>query len=107
MEKLFNTKTISANAFGVSLKYQNETSKIIFGGYDKTIVPSFGAFIWFPLVNTDYWSVGITEVFYNGIPLNATEDVGVLDTGTSLVYFNNNTFQPIWADIVSRHADGA
>ena len=105
VKKLYFTKTIDIHAFGVSYLNEGEDSKIIFGGYDKTIVPSLDNFTWFDLVDTFYWSINITGVFHHGENLNASETVGVLDTGTSLVYFNYNTFLPIWEDIQSKHEE--
>lgn len=102
VKKLYLTKSIDIYAFGVSYLFTDEQSKIIFGGWDKTIVPSLNNFTWFPLVNTNYWSINITGAFFAGVNLKPIETIGILDTGTSLLYLNYATFSQMWTKIKTK-----
>lgn len=58
--ELFNAGIISANSFGVNFKHDDETSYIILGGYDTSIVTDSTLFEWVDLIDNDYWSVGVS-----------------------------------------------
>jgi hypothetical protein len=106
-EQIFYARRTVANVFGVSyLGYNEGQSKIIFGGYDKNIVPSFSDFYFFPLRERFYWSINITSVFMEDRTVNSTTQWGILDTGTSLTYFIESDLDVIMDAYGENHSCG-
>jgi hypothetical protein len=101
MESLVAAGIIGENKFGVDYRHTSQTSKITLGGYDTSVVANESLFTWINLTETSYWTLNLTAVSYNGTSFTLSAKRGILDTGTSLTYFETADFNIIWAAITS------
>lgn len=99
VKQLYDKGVIPKNTFGVNYQFTGAESTIILGGYDRSIVANDTLFSWVDLANTFYWSVDLKETTYGGEDLNLDATRAILDTGTSLTYFQNNDFNKIFSKI--------
>ena len=101
--KLYENGIIGANAFGVSYRDTTETSKIVLGGYDTSIVTNSSLFTYVPLRDTNYWSLNLKQTKYGTVDLELQAVRGILDTGTSLTLFSNQNgdWDKVYAQISS------
>jgi saccharopepsin len=90
--QLYKQGIIKKNAFGISFTDTSSSSSITFGGYDPTLVPSESNFTYISLHSKYFWAPKIRHVIYSGKELSLDVDLAILDSGTSLVYLPENTF---------------
>lgn len=100
-EQLFVTQfyeggAISENGFGVNYRDSALTSTILLGGWDTTIVANESLFSYVPLKDTGYWSLPIGDITYGNVSMKMSAGRGILDTGTSLTYFEQDDFDLLW-----------
>ena len=103
VEALFNAGFISANAFSTDYRSTSETSKITIGGYDTSIVSDFNDFQFVSIVGSFHWEVPCSMIAYNGTDQGLNASIGILDTGTSLTYFEtpNGDWDKIYGNMTS------
>lgn len=77
--KLFEAGYISENAFGLNINPSPANSKIILGGYDKSIVGEKPVFANIPLRSTDDWRVTLHRLKYDNQTFYAKGGVAVFD----------------------------
>ena len=101
VSKLYLAGLISANAFGVSYRVTTDTSKIVLGGYDTTIVTNSSLFSYVSLYDTTYWSLPLSATSYANTDLGLSAARLILDTGTSFVYFSTSDWTILYNKISS------
>mmetsp|Transcript_16600 Transcript_16600/g.19200 ORF Transcript_16600/g.19200 Transcript_16600/m.19200 type:complete len:142 (-) Transcript_16600:378-803(-) len=99
VERLFSNGIISEHGFGVNYRSTSETSKIILGGYDTSVVTDSTKMTYVPLRDTTYWSLNLLATSYGSTSLTLTAKRFILDTGTSLTYFNTDDWNTIYGQI--------
>jgi len=86
--------------FGVSFRLNSDPlgSWIDYGGYDTAIAPTDESISWVNLQNTFYWTIPINDLHYNGVAVEklSTLTGGVVDTGTSLMHFDQTTYTALY-----------
>lgn len=96
VQRLYEEGVISNNVFGVDYRFENETSKIVLGGYDTNVVTDPNLFTYVSLRDTSYWSLPLQSTSYGEQTVNLKATRGVLDTGTSLTYFQTEDWKEIY-----------
>ena len=99
--KLFSAGVISANGFGIMYRTTTDTSKIVLGGYDTSIVTNSSLFSYVTLMDTTYWSLPLSKTYYAGSEVSISAKRLILDTGTSLLYFSTSDWTTIYDKISS------
>jgi hypothetical protein len=101
VQKLYEAGRISANQFGVDYRSTSGTSKIVLGGYDTSVVANPQLFAYIGLKDTYYWSLNMKKMWYGNDELDVDAERGILDTGTSLTYWQSSDWNVIWNKISS------
>ena len=103
VEALYNAGHIPANAFGVDYGFESETSKIIFGGYDTSVVTNTSYLNWVDVQGSFHWEISIDSVKYGSQTLAQEVQYGILDTGTSLTYWEeaNGDWNALWSQMTA------
>ena len=104
VEALYDAGHISENAFGTDYRFRNETSWITIGGYDTSVVTNPDYLHWIDIEGSFHWEVPLTWVAYGGRLIEMEAEIGILDTGTSLSYWQipNND----WANLYNEMTQG-
>jgi hypothetical protein len=87
VEALYSAGHIGANAFGVDYRFTDETSKIVFGGYDTSVVTNTSYLNYIDIDSDFHWEIPLTSLKYGGRSISHDAELGILDTGTSLTYW--------------------
>lgn len=66
-----------------------QTNRFTLGGYNTSYadITSYqnGSITWNDLINTNYWSLGLTSIKFGGKALTLSTHVAIVDTGTSYI----------------------
>ena len=101
VQRLYEEGVISANIFGASYQHTTGVSKLILGGYDTTIVSNSTLFSYVKLMDTKYWSVPLHGMTYGDNSVKIQSVRAIVDTGTSLCYWQKEDWPTVYNTIVA------
>lgn len=100
VSKLYDAKLIGNKTFGLDINPESEgNSKIIFGGYDTSIVGENPTFAYITLRSTADWRVTVNRIKYDNVTFYAKGGIGVFDCGTSVTTFQYGVYFSILTQI--------
>lgn len=83
---------------------EDESSKIVFGGYNSKYAQPDQEIVWNPLIDEFYWTVNMTGFSVNNKKLPLKSNQAVLDSGTSYILVPYDDFQTL-KDLFSKRND--
>lgn len=95
LDILYQQNLIDNKTFGFDINRENETSKIILGGYDQERVTNFTDFAWVDLDQTVDWRVRHKKITVGNKTVSTKGGFSVFDSGTSLTTFDLYLFDDI------------